>query len=160
MTCYLNLVNSRAGLSNTEFMQTPTPPDGYRLVKGEEIKDRVPDGAQVWTDENMWEKSSYEGYPLPPLNFKNFYAIPDAQKSIVETAKEIVAGDRAQDYGDAQESFGRIAKLWSAYTGIEITPWDVAQMMILLKVSRAKTSRKDDTLIDIAGYAECAGRLK
>lgn len=82
MTCYLNLVNSRARLSNTEFMQTPTPPDGYRLVKGEEIKDCVPEGAQVWTDANMWRESLYEGDPLPSSNFKNFYAIPDSQKSI------------------------------------------------------------------------------
>lgn len=80
--------------------------------------------------------------------------------SISEEAAAVVAGDRAADYGDVNESFARIAKLWSAYTGITISPWDVAQMMILLKVSRAKTSTKRDTLVDIAGYAECAGQLK
>ena len=81
-------------------------------------------------------------------------------QSISEEASAIVAGDRADDYGDANESFTRIAKLWSAYTGTTLSPWDVAQMMILLKVSRAKTSTKRDTLVDIAGYAECAGQLK
>jgi hypothetical protein len=80
--------------------------------------------------------------------------------SISEEASAIVAGDRADDYGDVNESFARIAKLWSAYTGTTVSPWDVAQMMILLKVSRAKTSTKRDTLVDIAGYAECAGQLK
>lgn len=80
--------------------------------------------------------------------------------TLTEEAKAIVAGDRANDYGDVNESFARIAELWSAYTGALITPWDVAQMMILLKVSRAKTSRKRDTLVDIIGYAECAGKLK
>lgn len=82
-----------------------------------------------------------------------------AQETITEEAAAIVTGERASDYGDVNQSFTRIAKLWSAYTGATISPWDVAQMMILLKVSRAKTSRKRDTLVDIAGYAECAGKL-
>lgn len=81
-------------------------------------------------------------------------------QSITDEAKSIVAGDRANDYGDANESFTRISNLWSAYTGFNISSWDVAQMMILLKVSRAKTSRKRDTLVDIIGYAECAGKLE
>jgi hypothetical protein len=85
---------------------------------------------------------------------------PKAPQSLAEEAAAIVAGDRAADYGDANDSFARIAKLWSAYTGSHISPWDVAQMMILLKVSRAKTSTKRDTLVDIIGYAECAGQLK
>ena len=84
----------------------------------------------------------------------------EAEEPESDEAKTIVAGDRASDYGDANESFSRIAKLWSAYTGTTITPWDVAQMMILLKVSRAKTSRKRDTLVDIVGYAECASKLE
>jgi hypothetical protein len=85
---------------------------------------------------------------------------PKAPQSLAEEAAAIVAGDRAADYGDVNDSFARIAKLWSAYTGSHISPWDVAQMMILLKVSRAKTSTKRDTLVDIIGYAECAGQLK
>jgi len=32
-------------------------------------------------------------------------------------------------------------------------------MMILLKISRWVTSDKPDTLLDIIGYAECAGKL-
>ena len=85
---------------------------------------------------------------------------PKAPQSLAEEAAAIVAGDRAADYGDVNDSFARIAKRWSAYTGSHISPWDVAQMMILLKVSRAKTSTKRDTLVDIIGYAECAGQLK
>jgi hypothetical protein len=84
---------------------------------------------------------------------------PSPSPSISEEAAAVVAGNRADDYGNVNESFTRIAKLWSVYTGTTISPWDVAQMMILLKVSRAKTSTKRDTLVDIAGYAECAGQL-
>lgn len=140
---------------------TPIPPQGYKLVKGEDIKDRVPEGAMVWEslqDVPRWRHSSFCGRSI--VNIESFYAIPSSPESITDEAKTIVAGDRASDYGDANESFARIAKLWSAYTGTTISPWDVAQMMILLKVSRAKTSRKRDTLVDIVGYAECASKLE
>lgn len=103
-----------------------------------------------------WLQETIMNTPTPETDA----ATPDSQQSISEEAAAIVAGERQSDYGDANESFARIANLWSAYTGSTIEPWDVAQMMILLKVSRAKTSKKRDTLVDIIGYAECAGRLK
>ncbi len=103
-----------------------------------------------------WLQETIMNTPTPETDA----ATPDSQQSISEEAAAIVAGERQSDYGDANESFSRIANLWSAYTGSTIEPWDVAQMMILLKVSRAKTSKKRDTLVDIIGYAECAGRLK
>ena len=151
-------------------MNTPTPPPGYKLVKGFDIKDRVPEGAQNWNfADKRWIPSCFVSDRLGEACWYDYYAIPCStpmqdieamEQSIADEAKTIVAGDRASDYGDANESFARIAKLWSAYTGTPITPWDVAQMMILLKVSRAKTSRKRDTLVDIVGYAECAGKLE
>jgi len=114
----------------------------------------------VWEglqDVPRWRNSSFCGRSI--VNIESFYAIPSEPESITDEAKAIVANDRASDYGDANESFARISKLWSAYLGATITPWDVAQMMILLKVSQAKTSQKHDTLIDIIGYAECASKL-
>ncbi len=144
-------------------MNTPTPPTGYMLVKGEDIKDRVPEGALFWNYDNTWRKSDFVGGRICDYDQgkQDFYAIPETktETSLSDEAKTIVAGDRAQDYGDATESFKRIAALWTAWKGVEFTPWDVAQMMILLKVSRAKTSRKRDTLVDIIGYAECAERV-
>jgi hypothetical protein len=103
-----------------------------------------------------WLQETIMNTPTPETDA----ATPDLQQSISEEAAAIVAGDREADYGEVNESFSRIANLWSAYTGSTIEPWDVAQMMILLKVSRAKTSKKRDTLVDIIGYAECAERLK
>lgn len=123
----------------------------------------IPEEGLVWRSDR-WEKL-LDGYRCESVDAV-WYAVPTPTPtptptpSISEEAAAVVAGDRADDYGDVNESFARIAKLWSAYTGATINPWDVAQMMILLKVSRAKTSTKRDTLVDIAGYAECAGQLK
>jgi hypothetical protein len=148
-------------IMNTEH-DKPTPPPGFKLVKGAELKAPFDARLLVFTDEDIWGGSIYasSGEIMDYGDLSSWYATPDLQQSISEEAASIVAGERQSDYGDANESFARIANLWSAYTGSTIEPWDVAQMMILLKVSRAKTSKKRDTLVDIIGYAECAERLK
>lgn len=84
---------------------------------------------------------------------------PSELKTILEEAQEIVQDQRQKDYGDVTSTFNRIASLWTAYTGVLITPLDVAQMMILLKVARGKNNYKRDNLVDIAGYAYCADIL-
>ncbi|MDL2280342.1 DUF6378 domain-containing protein [Selenomonadales bacterium OttesenSCG-928-I06] len=80
---------------------------------------------------------------------------------ILDTAKKYVLGDREQDYGTVSDNFKKIAELWSVYLGFEMRAGDVAMMMILLKVARCTTGEfKEDTLIDIAGYAACANEVK
>lgn len=81
--------------------------------------------------------------------------------NILNTANDIINGDRKDEYGDAFDSFDRIAGLWSSYLDHHITPVDVAQMMILMKVSRGANAAKfntiqEDSLVDIAGYSALA----
>lgn len=79
--------------------------------------------------------------------------------SIAKEAQELVNGQRRKDYGDMKESFKRIAKLWSAYTGAQIDEFDVAKMMMLLKISRAKHNNHRDSYVDIVGYVECVDQM-
>lgn len=82
------------------------------------------------------------------------------REDCLKEAANLITGARQADYGDAKDSFGRIATLWSAYLAAKIEPHDVAAMMVLLKVSRAVESpKKVDTWIDMAGYAALAGEL-
>lgn len=75
------------------------------------------------------------------------------QPSILQEADDTV-GQRAQEYGPPTENFRAIAELWSAYLGVEVTPYDYSQMMILAKIGRAKTGSPDrDTHVDQAGYS-------
>lgn len=75
----------------------------------------------------------------------------------LQEAERIITGDRENTYGAPEDNFAAIAFLWTAYLRREITPKDVANMMILLKVARAAAGKhKDDNYIDIAGYAACA----
>ena len=71
-------------------------------------------------------------------------------------ALNLVAEDRAKQYGTGLENMERIADLWSNYLGRQITPRDVCAMMILHKVSRIAQKKDEsahDSWIDIAGYA-------
>lgn len=83
-----------------------------------------------------------------------------SRSAILASADVLINGDRAAAYGSAEESFGRIAAMWSAYLGITVRSRDVALMMVLLKVSRASGRSDPDDLIDIAGYAALAGELE
>lgn len=82
------------------------------------------------------------------------------REKILDDAKRIVTGRREQDYGSPEKSFTTIANLWSAYLGESIKPDDVAMMMILLKIARAKNGTgTEDCFVDIAGYAACGGEV-
>ena len=79
---------------------------------------------------------------------------------ILQEAERLISGDRADDYGDAKRNFLDIAALWSSYLDEDITVVDVANMMMLLKMSRSQTSPdKADTWVDICGYAALAGEM-
>lgn len=79
---------------------------------------------------------------------------------ILKEAARIISTERADDYGPADESFKRIARLWTAYLDVAVSPMDAANMFVLSKVQRTLMSPgKDDTWIDIAGYAALAGEM-
>ena len=113
----------------------------------------------------------------PPINTADNPApkIHEPEKvSILKIAHDIINGRRAQDYGDVRTSFNQIADLWSVYLNrhaerpdtkilsntIELTGEDVANLMILMKVSRAQNGFHLDSYVDIAGYAGCVEKLQ
>ena len=78
---------------------------------------------------------------------------------ILDTAKELINGQRAKDYGDAFENHRRIADGWniivrSAFeTHFEISEQHVVLMMDWVKTARLlKTIDHDDSWVDKAGY--------
>lgn len=74
----------------------------------------------------------------------------------LHTAEEIVTKDRNSQYGEPEDCFTLIAKLWTAYTAVKLSSADVAAMMIMLKVARVRNGKvKEDSWVDMAGYAAC-----
>jgi hypothetical protein len=79
---------------------------------------------------------------------------------ILKTANEYITKDRQATHGNAENNFSFIARLWSAYTELPITPQDVAMMMALLKMARFKGNpQHTDNAIDLCGYAALAGEI-
>lgn len=79
---------------------------------------------------------------------------------ILDTAKEAVTKDRAATHGSPEDTFGLIARLWSARLGIDLRPDQVAVMLIDLKTARAWGNPVHaDNWVDVAGYAACGGEL-
>ena len=87
-----------------------------------------------------------------------------ASKEVLETALDLVGGDRAVDYGSMWENHQNIAQLWNGCLHDKngaLTAEDAANMMELMKIARRKLGTlKKDNYIDGAGYAavafECA----
>ena len=96
------------------------------------------------------------------MNETNFTEPIDntTRAGILRRAEHMVCGHREQDYGSPEDSFGLIARLWTAYLGYDITSVDVAMMMALLKIARIGGGRGTaDSFIDLAGYAACGGEI-
>lgn len=73
---------------------------------------------------------------------------------ILDAAKELTHGDRNENYGDPLTNHTRIAKLWSIWLEVEITPAQVAMCMALVKVARLiQSPSHEDSPIDLAAYA-------
>lgn len=69
-------------------------------------------------------------------------------------AGKLINGDRQGEYGPPVENHKRIAKIWSAITGVDYAPETVAAMMIGLKLARlGERTDHMDSWVDIAGYA-------
>lgn len=108
----------------------------------------------------LWDAATAERAETPAEPRKTQQ--PTTRKTILDAAEKCVCRDRQDTHGRPEDSFGVIADLWTAYlgTGQEIDPVDVANMMILLKIGRAKENPKhQDNWVDMAGYAACAGEI-
>ncbi len=88
--------------------------------------------------------------------------------SVLEEAAKIVVGARNTTHGDKERSFQVIADLWTAYldgrkeggSSRHVTAFDVAQMMVLLKIARSiQGSMVRDHAVDACGYAAIAGEI-
>jgi hypothetical protein len=78
------------------------------------------------------------------------------RKECLDHAAKAVLTGRSQQYGEPEDSFGVIAGMWSVYLGRPVSSCDVACMMALLKIVRAKQNpHHDDSWTDLAGYAAC-----
>lgn len=83
-----------------------------------------------------------------------------ARADVLNGAAACVLRDRNTQHGAPEDTFARLAVLWSVYLNVDIEPHDAAAMMALLKIARIRTNPgNDDNWIDLAGYAACGGEV-
>ena len=72
----------------------------------------------------------------------------------LDDASNLISVDRDAEYGPAQESFARIATIWTAIFGFHVTEKQVALAMSGVKMARlAYQHDHRDSWVDMAGYA-------
>lgn len=103
------------------------------------------------------------------LEYSDYMDKPKKEQSTrrkcLEKAIEVVCKDRNDSYGNPENNFGVMADFTTDYLHARnllpkeksLTDEDAAVISILFKVARRASGRyKEDTYIDIAGYAACA----
>ena len=82
---------------------------------------------------------------------------------VLEEAIALIHGQRADDYGDAQSSFQRMADLVNPIirkADGNLTASDMAIVMIQVKIARLQESPDhEDSWVDIAGYAALGAQI-
>lgn len=81
----------------------------------------------------------------------------ETRGKVLLEAHEIINGERQQQYGDPEDTFSEIARLWNWWLegklDEKLFPADVAMMMCLMKQAREKNGAgKHDNVVDAAGY--------
>lgn len=98
-------------------------------------------------------------------NLPNENAPDPVRYEVLQTAAQLITGQRQEDYGAPEENFQRIASFWTLHLknilkeDAKISPRLVAEMMLLLKVARTAKSPTEDSYVDAAGYAAIAAEL-
>ena len=83
--------------------------------------------------------------------------------TILDTAKDLVTTDRAEQHGDAEANFTMIASYWNTHLGLIdfIKVDDVPIMMSLMKIARlhGDGTKNLDNYIDVCGYMSLGGEI-
>jgi len=80
---------------------------------------------------------------------------------VLETANNLITGNREADYGPPKLNFQNIADRWSQLLSVDVELWHVPLMMADLKIARMATTGLPhaDSFVDLAGYAALAAEL-
>lgn len=80
-------------------------------------------------------------------------------------AAAMAVADRGLNYGQPEDNFRRIARLWTAYLqdlapNISLEPHDAALLLDLVKTARLQNNpAHEDSWVDKAGYSACGAEV-
>ena len=81
-------------------------------------------------------------------------------RDIYDQARHLTSTERQAQYGAPEDNLGRIAALWSAYLGKDLSAHDVAIMMARVKIGRIGSGvTVRDNSVDAVAYIGLADQL-
>lgn len=101
-------------------------------------------------------KSELLKTPIDPREFGN----PNNNTTILDEAKEIVDGLRADDYYDPVKNFRDISVMASIMTQKDISPSDCVKVLMAVKLTRESFKHKRDSLVDLCGYTYILDKIE
>jgi len=75
------------------------------------------------------------------------------------TEAKAIIQDRGLQYGHPTDNMQRTARLLSAYLEMPLNDYQVAGIMVLVKLARSMETPSVDTYVDMAAYAGICGAL-
>jgi hypothetical protein len=122
------------------------------------MEDPVCRGSAILCDESghPLELSWHDGVPYLPDD------LAPAHESVLLEAENLINGDRAKSYGPPEDNYRRISGMCAASERPrvrELTPADIAYVMILTKLARESNAHKRDNQVDGAAYFDIYERL-
>jgi uncharacterized protein DUF6378 len=86
---------------------------------------------------------------------------PTIRGEVLNEARALIEGDRNKTYGSPTQNFQNTADIWNVLLGHKlkggqkIEAYEVATLMVALKLARTVAEPKRDNFVDMAGYAAC-----
>ena len=97
--------------------------------------------------------------PPTPLDRAREIIRERADQSVLDDAKAVIR-ERGETYDHPLPNHPRIAAMWSVILGAEVTPLQVVQCMIAVKLARLiVTPEHRDSWVDVVGYVACAEQI-
>lgn len=84
--------------------------------------------------------------------------MPDT--SILEEALRITRGKRNEDYGPPDKDYEKVVGAFNKLTGHDLTASEGIVFMCCVKLSRICHKYSRDSVVDLAGYADCLARAQ
>lgn len=139
--------------SQKECAELQAQIDAFPYETGAPVGDRVAARLAEYRErthaaEARAEKAERERTPEP-------VADETPRSSVLNEANQLIHSDRNAAYGPPMVNFQRTATIWSVILEQDVTPRQVADCMIALKLARNVEAVKRDNYVDMAGYAAC-----
>lgn len=143
-------VDSLDELKNNSFTNHPASIEAVKAATRQ--RDKAEDQVKALQAEVVKLKEELKIATTPVTELKS-------TKTVLEEAQGLVLGDRRNDYNHPYYNFKQTAELWTAlgfnYKNKSVEPENVAEAMVLVKMSRESFKHKVDNLVDEAGYILC-----